>query len=92
MLERSRERLALEAVDAGGERQVRRRRVLRLEPGDPLDGAGRGEGLSLEQELAREERPIELAPRQDALAQFCVRIRSWMLKVTSIRAGCASQK
>ena len=56
--EGTREGLALEAVEARGERQVRRGRGLRLEPGDPLDGAGRGEGLSLEQELAREERPL----------------------------------
>lgn len=90
--EGTREGLALEAVEARGERQVRRGRGLRLEPGETLDGAGRRERLALEQELAREERPIQLAPREDALAQCCVRIRSWMLKVTSIRAGCASQK
>ena len=75
-LERPREGVALEAVEARGERQVRRRRVLRLEPAEPLDGAGRGERLSLEQELTREERPVELAPREDAPGQFCVRIRS----------------
>ncbi len=47
---------------------VHRRRVLRLEPAHALEGAGDGGPRTLEQKLAREERAVELALREDALA------------------------
>ena len=66
-----------EAVEPGGQRDVRRGRVLALERRQPADRLGRGEALALEQHLPRRERggqlrpgqrPHPLEPRSDARA------------------------
>ena len=58
---------ALEARESGPEPDVARRRVLRLQPADLLDGLLDAERRSFEEELTCEERPIQGALGQDAL-------------------------
>ena len=53
-----------EAVDARPQAEVRRRRPLRLEARDALDGLRHGEPVPPEEELTRERRAIQLAKRQ----------------------------
>ena len=50
-----------EAVDAGPQPEVRRRRPLRLQPGDPLERLRHREPVPAEEQLARERRAIQLA-------------------------------
>jgi len=69
-LERARQRLALEAGDARPETDVPGRGVLRLQPADLLDGPGQGQAPPLKQQLPREQRPVELAPREHALGHW----------------------
>jgi hypothetical protein len=57
----------LEPLQARPEADVRGRRVLCLEPGDLLEGAGEGQRRTREQELAREQRPVQLACRENPL-------------------------
>ena len=66
-LERAVERVALEAVEARPEADVRVRRVLVLDAADPLERAWDREARSLEQQLPREQRAVQLALREDAL-------------------------
>ena len=63
-LECSCEGVALEPVEHRPEPDVRRRRVLRLEPGDTLECPAERELRPGEQQLAREERPVE-PPRRE---------------------------
>jgi hypothetical protein len=39
-----------------------------LQAGDALEGARDGHALALEEQLAREERPVQLGQREDTLA------------------------
>ncbi len=57
--------IPLEPGHARPEPHVAGRRVLRLEPADPLDGLGQRDPGPLEEQLTLEERPIQDAPRQD---------------------------
>jgi hypothetical protein len=69
-LEPPRQRIALESLDPRPEADVTGGRVLRLEAADPLDRALDRRSRALEQELAREKRPVQLIVRQDALGHF----------------------
>ena len=60
LLERARQLRVLEAVDARVQRQVRRRRVLRLQPTEQLDDLRNAGRLPLEEALARQERAVQL--------------------------------
>ena len=64
--ERARELLLAEPLEARPERDVRRRRVLRLHRHEPRDRFHDGHPPPLEQQLAREQRAVQLAQRQDA--------------------------
>ncbi len=64
-LERARESVALEALEARPQADVRIRRVLILDAADPLERTRDREARPLEQELAREQRPVQLALRED---------------------------
>jgi hypothetical protein len=50
------------------EREIRRRRLLRLEPAERLDGRGRVEVGPLEEQLPRQRRPVDRAIREDRMA------------------------
>ena len=69
-LERTRERLALEALDARPESDVGGRRVLSLDPAHPLDRARQRQVRRLEQQLPREQRAVQLAPGQETLGRW----------------------
>ena len=56
--------LRVEAVEPAPQPEVRVERVLRLHPDQVLDGAGRPHGPALEEELAPEQRPVQLPPGQ----------------------------
>ena len=66
--ERVGQRLPLEALEPGPQADVHRRRVLRLDPADRLERPWQRHPAAVEQQLAREQRPVELAPRQGAHA------------------------
>jgi hypothetical protein len=59
-LQRSRQRRALEALDARPEADVHRWRVLRLDAGELLERRGQRQVDSIEQPLAGEQRAVEL--------------------------------
>ncbi len=65
-LEGSSEIVAFEAVHPRPQADVHRRRVLRLEPAHALEDPGDRRAGPLEQELAREQSAVELAPGQDS--------------------------
>jgi hypothetical protein len=67
VLERTSQIVAPEARDAGPQAHITRRRVLRLEPADLLDGLDDGAGRTFEQQLPSEERAVERALGQDLL-------------------------
>ena len=58
--ERTRQLIALEALEAASEPDVRVRRVLVLDAAEALDRTRRPELRPLEQELAREQRPVQV--------------------------------
>ena len=64
--DRALERIAREARHARPEPDVRRRRPLRLHPGEPLDRWQHADALALEQQLPRERRAVQLPQRQDS--------------------------
>jgi hypothetical protein len=64
-LERAGEIAELEGVDHRPEPDVRRGRVLRLQAADPLERSTERHSRALEQELAREQRPVQPARRED---------------------------
>ena len=70
LLERGRQRRAAEVAHARPEADISRWRVLRLQSADALDRLDQWQRRALEQELAREQRAIELACGQDALGSF----------------------
>ena len=53
--------LRVEVPEAGAQREVRRGRVLRLEPEEVLDGVERGHRGAFQQQLAGEQRAVERA-------------------------------
>ena len=55
------------ALHPGEQADVHRRRVLRLDPADPLERLRQRAGERLEQALAGEQRPVQLALAEDAL-------------------------
>ena len=59
--ESPRQLLLPKAVEPRPERDVRRRRVLRLQRDEPLDGADRRESRALDEQLPSEQRAIQLA-------------------------------
>jgi hypothetical protein len=61
------ERVPLEPLDAGPEPEVRVRGVLVLDAPDPLDRARERQARPLEQELPRQQRPVQLASGEGAL-------------------------
>jgi len=67
LAERPLERLAPETGHTRPETDVGRGRPLRLEAGEALDGGNHPDLASLEQELPRERRAVQLAQRQNAL-------------------------
>ena len=67
-LDGAHEQLAPEPLEARPQRDVRGRRPLRLERADALDRAWDGEPGATEQELAGEERAVQLTPAENALA------------------------
>ena len=66
-LERPREIVAAEALEARPQPDVRVRRVLILDPADPLERARDRYAHALEQELASEQRSVQLALREHAV-------------------------
>ena len=74
LLERSCELLLLEAVQARPQGDVGRRGVLSLQGAQTLDRARDGESAALQEHLPMEERPVQLAQREDAL-RSSVRLR-----------------
>ena len=60
--------LPLESLEPRPERQIWARCRLRLEAAEPLDRLHRADGLPLEQQLAGEQRAVELAPSEDPFA------------------------
>jgi hypothetical protein len=66
-LERPRERVALEAVEPRPQPDVHRRRVLRLDTPDPPERLRQRVPGALEQQLAGEQRPVELLLAEGAL-------------------------
>ena len=58
---------AIEVRDAGPEPDVHRRCVLRLEPTHPLKRGGDVERHPVQQQLAREQRPMQIAPGENPL-------------------------
>ena len=68
-LERSREIVAAEALETRPEPDVAVRRVLVLDPTDSLERARNRQPGALEQELAREQRPVQLSLRERPLGQ-----------------------
>jgi hypothetical protein len=66
-LERAGQRVALEALQPRPEPDVRGGRVLRLEAADLLHGARQRQRLALEQELAGQQRAVQVASGEDAL-------------------------
>jgi hypothetical protein len=58
--QRAGELVPLEALEPRPEPDVRRGRVLRLDPADPFQRAGQRRLRPLEQELPREQRPVQL--------------------------------
>jgi hypothetical protein len=94
--------LAPKAVQAAPQRDVSGRRVLRLETRHLLDGPGQRQRRSLEQELAREQRTVQFAGRERALARELLRARLLRLptrltppvsprtsRASAVRAGTA---
>ena len=69
-LERAGERVALQALDTRPEPDIHRRRVLRLEPAHALEHAWQGRAHSLEQQLPREQRPVQLPLGERALGHM----------------------
>jgi hypothetical protein len=67
-LERRRQLGALEALEPSEQSQIRRRRVLCLQPGELLHGLRHTERLPLDEKLTRQERPVEITSCQDPLA------------------------
>src|SRR5260370_5205303 len=65
LLDRAPEALALEVPQARPERDVRRRRPLRLQRGQALDRGDDRKRFSLEQQLTRKRGAIELAHAED---------------------------
>ncbi len=65
--ERARQVITPEAVEARPEPDVRVRGVLVLDPADALERARDRERRAFEQELAREQRAVQLALREDSL-------------------------
>ena len=65
--ERPRQVVALEPLDGRPEPDVPVRRVLVLDPADPLEHPRDRQAHALEQQLPGEERPVQLPRRQDAL-------------------------
>ena len=59
------QRRAPKSFDARPEPDVRRRRPLRLHPGEPLDRGQHADPLPLEKQLSRERRAVQLPQRQD---------------------------
>ena len=64
LLDRGPETLALESLEPRPERDVRRRRPLRLQRREALDRGHDRDGCSLEEHLARERGAIQLAQRE----------------------------
>jgi hypothetical protein len=69
LFERARQLLLAKAGEARPERDVRRRRVLRLQSAEPLNRLLHAELPSLKQQLPFEERAVELAQRQHAVVR-----------------------
>ena len=67
-LEGARQLLAPEAAQAGPEADVRVRRVLVLDPRQALQRARDWQSRALQQQLAREQSPVQLPLGEDALA------------------------
>jgi hypothetical protein len=68
-LERAREILETEALEARPEPDVPRRRVLRLQAGDLLERPAEGQARPFEEQLTCEQRAVQVARREDALAR-----------------------
>ena len=66
--ERLRQLLPLESLEPSPEREIRARCRLRLKAAEPLDGLHRAAGPPLEQQLAGEQRAVQLAPSEDPFA------------------------
>src|SRR5215211_2733246 len=81
-------RAALEAGEPRPQSDVHRRRVLRLDAGDPLERRRQRQLAALEQQLAREQRAVELAPGQRSHAP---QARQW-LAVNSTSTGTISSR
>jgi hypothetical protein len=62
------QRRRVEGRQAGPEREVRRSRLLRLEPTERLDRIDRLEGDRFEEVLAGERRPVQAIAREDRVA------------------------
>ena len=67
-LERTGQLVALEAFDARPEADVHRRRVLRLNPADPVEGLGNGRLRAFEEQLPSQEGAVQLAFGEHTLA------------------------
>jgi hypothetical protein len=65
-LERPIQLIPLEALEPRPQPHVHRRRVLRLDPAHALERLRNARAAALEQQLAREQRPVELALGEDA--------------------------
>ena len=65
--ERPRQVVALEPLDRRPEPDVPVRRVLVLDPADPLEHAWNRQPHALQEQLPGEQRPVQLPRRQDAL-------------------------
>jgi hypothetical protein len=67
-LERPSEAVPLEVVESRPEPDVHRRRVLRLDPAETLQCPRQRLAAARQEELTLEERPVQLALREDSLA------------------------
>ena len=74
-LERPRQLVALEALEPCPEPHVHQRCVLRLDPADALERTGDGRLRALEQQLPREQCPVQLTLGQDPVTRRCVALR-----------------
>jgi hypothetical protein len=72
LLQRPGQRVAREVAQAGPQTDVGRRCVLGLEPTDAFERLRQGERRALQEELASEQRPIELPCGQDTIG--CARL------------------
>ena len=82
-LERPRQVVALEPLDGRPEADVPVRRVLVLDPADPLEHPRDRQAHTLEEQLPGEERPVQLPRRQDSLGH------GWITNGDHLR-GCRS--